>query len=383
MGEALVNPPLVQWALDRSGLEKETVAKRLGVPLERLEAWVDGDSKPTVRQASMLASVLSVPIGYLYLREPPAEDFPIPDFRTVQDASSRVDANTRDLLKDIQFKRDWFEDYRIANGFDKLSFVGKFSIEDSNAEISEDIRSVLGSYDPELFAHHFSTEVFLTRMMAAVESAGVWVMRSSVVGNNTHRALSVNAFRGFAISNDILPIVFINGADAVAAQVFTLAHELCHIWIGSTDINSTDLEKLDFGAKSKVEVKCNAVAAEFLLPEETFRAQWRSGLPLTDQISLLAARFSVSRIVIARRASDLGLVPFDEYHEFFRVEQTRWSRLRRSPGGDFYRTIPVRNGRTFTNAVVREAMKGSMLLRDASRLLGVKPAKIRNLGVSA
>lgn len=90
-------------------------------------------------------------------------------------------------------------------------------------------------------------------------------MRSGIVGNNTHRPLDVAEFRGFAISHPLAPLVFINSADAPAARLFTLMHELAHIWVGSSGISNASP-----GNARREEVFCNAVAGEFLAPHDVF-----------------------------------------------------------------------------------------------------------------
>lgn len=61
-------------------------------------------------------------------------------------------------------------------------------------------------------------------------------MRTGVLGYSNRDRLDADEFQGFAVSDPFAPIVFINDEDAKAAQIFTLAHELAHIWIGETGI---------------------------------------------------------------------------------------------------------------------------------------------------
>jgi Zn-dependent peptidase ImmA (M78 family) len=197
-------------------------------------------------------------------------------------------------------------------------------------------------------------------------------MRSGIVGNNTRRKLDVGEFRGFAISDSLAPVVFINSADAPAARLFTLVHELAHLWLGSSGISNAAP-----ASTRREEIFCNAVAGEFLAPREAFIGQWEasvSDLPL--RLSELAARFHVSTLVIARRALDLGLIDSATYSEHYRAALERFRQLH-SGGGNFYRNAGAKNSTRFARAVIAEALGGRLLMRDAARLLGVQPAKIK------
>ncbi len=307
MSKALTNATMLQWAMQRSGLPPEVVAKRLSISVDRLTSWLEGADRPTFKQAQDLALALHVPFGYLFLEHPPAEELPIPDLRTVgNDPARRLDINFRDLLSDVLFKRDWFREYLEESDDRKLSFVGSFQAGADAKHVAADMRRVLFGAGEMPTARNW--EEHLRNLMISAEDAGIWVMRNGVVGNNTHRPLSVQQFRGFAISDPIAPLIFINGKDAKAAQIFTFAHELAHIWLGSTGISNVLIGEADYGVHSAIEQKCNKIAAEFLVPEAGFATQWRSDDTLNSNADRLSRYYRVSRIVVVRRAFDFGLI---------------------------------------------------------------------------
>jgi Zn-dependent peptidase ImmA (M78 family) len=216
--------------------------------------------------------------------------------------------------------------------------------------------------------------VYFRALIEAAERAGVLVMRSGMVGNNTHRKLDVSEFRGFAISDPVVPVVFINSSDAPAARLFTLLHELAHIWLGSSGISN-----LAPGNSRREEVLCNAVAGEFLAPRELFLQLWAASPgELHEKVIALARRFHVSRLVVLRRALDLNLIGRATYDEHYLAELAAF-RAQEGGGGNFYRNAAAKNSLRFSQAVVTEALSGRLLLRDAGRLLGVQPSKIREL----
>jgi Zn-dependent peptidase ImmA (M78 family)/transcriptional regulator with XRE-family HTH domain len=377
MAEALVKKELLRWARERADLSIDALAEKVGTRPARLESWETGEKRPTFKQAQRLANVTHVPFGYLFLDSPPDDDINLPDLRTVGgEPPQPFNAESKDLIEDILFKHDWFKEYLLDQGAEALPFVGRFALDASPSAIAQDIRRTLRL---EAVAEQSGnwTE-YLRRLLSQAESAGIWMMRSGTVGSNTHRPLLVEQFRGFAIADSIAPLVFINGKDATAAQIFTFAHEVGHIWLGQSGVSNVPISRTHFREAPQVEVVCNAVAAEVLVPSNIFRRVWNRSRSVEENVNALSALFKVSRIVIARRSLDHGFITQRVYDAFFAGEKARWQEEadEGASGGDFYRTLPIKMGRRFTNAVVSSAVRGDLLLRDAARLLNTKPATV-------
>ncbi|NKK90905.1 ImmA/IrrE family metallo-endopeptidase [Rhizobium leguminosarum bv. viciae] len=375
MTDAMINEKVLAWAVDRAELPLDVVAKNVNVKPERLVAWIGGEERPTFRQAQSLSSALHIPFGYLFLKEPPEERLAIPDLRTVGGYPARkLDLNFRDLLNDVLFKRDWFRDFVRDHTGRELGFVGKYGAGDNTRTVAADMRQVLyGENGPSQTGNW---EEHLRMLIDKAEAAGIWVMRNGIVGSNTHRPLSVSQFRGFAIADNIVPLIFINGKDAKAAQIFTFAHELAHLWLGERGVSNVQLGDADYGVYQKIEQKCNEIAAEFLIPAAGFPAQWRGADTLSDNADRLSRIYKVSRIVIVRRALDLGLIDQANYARFYAIEAARWSDTKAGDGGSFHNDLPLRNGQRFTRAVVSQAISGVLLLRHAASLLNAQPTTI-------
>ncbi|QIL73500.1 ImmA/IrrE family metallo-endopeptidase [Diaphorobacter sp. HDW4B] len=367
---ALINPSQLRWARVRLGATIDEVAHRAGVKPEQLSLWEQNEGRPTFRQAQTLAQSLHTPFGYLFLATPPAEILPLPDLRTVAGASApQPSVNLLETIRIALQRQEWFLEYLKDYEHEALPFVGRFSIEADPRVVAADIRSTL---DIDLEHGQRTWEVYARELIDAAERVGILVMRSGIVGNNTHRKLDVGEFRGFAISDPLAPVIFINSADAPAARLFTFVHELAHIWVGTSGIsNSTP------GNGKHAEVFCNAVAGEFLVPRDMFLKLWKAH---TGEIPVLVAnlsrQFHVSGLVIMRRALDLGLINRDTYSDYYLTTLANF-RQKESNGGNFYRTAGAKNSLRFAQAVVTEALSGRLLLRDAGRLLGVQPDKIR------
>jgi Zn-dependent peptidase ImmA (M78 family) len=209
----------------------------------------------------------------------------------------------------------------------------------------------------------------LRALQKQAEESGILVVVSGIVGNNTHRKLDVEEFRGFVLVDAYAPLVFINGADGKAAQMFTLAHELAHLWLGRS--TAFDLHNLQ-PANDKVEQACNRIAAEFLVPADELREFWKQASQKPNRFEAIAWHFKVSEIVAARRALDLGFITQDDFLEFYKKYRSQERVPGRSQeGGDFYATQKLRLGRPFAEAIVRAVREGRLLYDEAYQLTGL------------
>ncbi len=364
-----VAPSMLRWALDRAGLDTET--KRYA----RFEQYASGEKPPTLRQLEEFASATHVPFGYLFLPEPPQESVPIPDYRTLGDSGvSDPSANLLDTIYEAQMRQDWYREYAQSQDADRLDFFSSATVDDSPREIAQQIREAL-DFSMERRSRFRTWEEALRYLIDAVEELGVLVMVSSVVGNNTHRSLSVDEFRGFTLGDPFASVIFVNGADSKSAQMFTLMHELAHVWLGESGVSSEDLES---SSELRNERWANSVAAEVLIPLAQIRSEYGGSLTSTE-VSRLAKRYKSSTLVVLRRIFDAHLIDWDTYISSYRAEERRLKDLRdqqkkQGSGGDYYNTHPLQIGQQFSRAVIIDAYEGRTLYRDAFRLLGTVKA---------
>jgi Zn-dependent peptidase ImmA (M78 family) len=271
---------------------------------------------------------------------------------------------------DIILKQQWYRDYLLEQGSPRLAFAGRFSIRDATEEVAENIRGVL-HIDASLRENCNGWDEFLAAIVRNAEASGMLVMRSGIVASNTHRRLSVEEFRGFAISDPIAPLAIINASDSRSAQIFTVAHEIAHVWLGRSGISNENLGDPEIASNNAVERFCNAVAAEVLAPAADFSDLWDESRPLEENVTIASRHFKVSRVVILRRALDLGRISRKQYAQQYEREMQTSRGTSGTKGGHFYRTTLARNSPTFTNAVVQGTLVGHVLYRDAARLLNV------------
>lgn len=364
-----VNHKLIRWALERSGRSVEGLARQF----PKLGKWESGETQPTLKQLEALAKKTWTPLGYFFLPEPPQEKLPIPDFRTVSDRPvGSASPNLIDTLHTMQRRQVWMRDYLIDRGHDPLPFIASANLREPPVAVAQRIRQVIGAGDGWASQHGTWSDA-LRHLREVIEEAGILVAINGVVGNDNHRKLDTEEFRGFVLMDNYAPLIFVNGSDAKSAQMFTLAHELAHLWVGESALfNLSNMEPSEFA----VEQFCNKVAAEFLVPAREFENYWPRARQEAEPFHAIARYFKVSPIVAARRAQDLGLIQQADFLTFFRSyqEDERRKAARTSGGGNFYQTQNVRLGKRFARAVALAAKEGRLLYRDAYRLTGLHGA---------
>lgn len=365
-----VQPKLLRWARQRVSLSPDELASSMKRPLEEVVEW-EQSGAITLARLKQLARITHTPLGYLFLQEPPDDSLPIADFRTTaKGASGRPSPDLLDTLYLCQRRQAWYREYLISEDAQPLSFVGSVTISAEPYEVARRIGRVIKLNTTARSNLPTWTEA-LRDLVERIEDAGILVMRSSIVGNNTHRKLDVDEFRGFALSDVYAPLIFVNAADAKAAQMFTLAHELTHIWLGQSGISDVQIR-----SDNENERFCNLVAAELLVPMVEFIALWQHSDDVDIEVQKLAKHFKVSALVLLIRALEAGSVSYDQFHELYSSELTKQRGAPTGTGGDFYRTQGSRLGRQFSEAVVVSALTGQLTYTEAFRLLGVKSEKV-------
>jgi Zn-dependent peptidase ImmA (M78 family)/DNA-binding XRE family transcriptional regulator len=384
MNEAFITPGNLAWARTRAGLSAEELAAKQHVPAEKLLGWERGEARPSLRQAEALATHLHVPVGYLFLSTPPVESPAIPDFRSGYAGRGKgLSLELRDVIDEAQRRQDAYRDIIEEDGAELLPFIARFDARGDPAEIAADMRVTLGIGE-DFPRHSRDWRDHLGRLARAAEDAGILVFRSGIVGSNSHRRLSTEEFRGFVLSDDLAPIIFINAADYKAAQIFTFAHELAHLWLGESGISNQGVDGFTRDADAAVERLCDKAAAEFLVPVDSFIDNWKRDADPVAELQRLARFYRVSAIVILRRAYELGLVGKGQFISL--LEEARGFRSEHDErseegGGDFYATLGVRNGERFTSVILGALRGGRLLYREAALLLDVHPSTLGSLEV--
>lgn len=360
-----VKPALLRWARERARYGREGLSKRF----PKIEAWERGEVQPTLKQLKAFAKATHAPFGYFFLTEPPVESIPIPDFRTV--ANLPLDRPTLDLIDTIDLceeRQDWYRDFAQAEQEPQLEFVGSARVSDDIVETAAQMRHALGIDLGERAGLATWTDA-LRRLIEQAEACGILVMISGVVGSNNRRRLDPQEFRGFALADPWAPLVFVNGADTKAAQMFTLAHEFAHLWLGRSGISDTDARRIP---SQESERWCNRVAAELLVPSAVLRDELDPSASLKRELNRLARRYKVSTLVILRRIHDAGRISRKELGAAYDAEVSRLQLMQKDGCGNPYSTLHVRVSKRFARALMVSVLEGGTSFTEAFRMLGLK-----------
>ena len=380
---AYITPNVLKWARESASIAEEVAAAKVSVSVGKLKEWEEGFSQPTIRQAQTLAKAYKRPFALFFLPDIPRDFQPLQDFR--KNDSEPLGTASLFIIREIQQKQAWISEVNRENNERKVSFVGKFSTSDSPIKVAFDILNTLG-----ISPINYKTENPIREWIDKAETNGIYISRTSFIHSNLK--LDSEEVQGFAIADPYAPFVFINSDDWNSSQLFTLVHELAHIWIAETGIsNEIGIYTKDKGKFNTTELFCNEVAANALIPENFIRSLQDNFFESSLEISKVSRRLGVSSFAFLVRALNLDLISFSsykelknkaniEYNAFLKREEDRKAKQKDNTGGPNYFLLQLnRNSRLFTQTVLDAFRSGSIEPTQASSLLNVQVNKFSKL----
>lgn len=396
-----INPAVLEWARTTAGLSLEEAAQRVGLSdsqkasaAEKLEAIERGERGPTPTQLGKMASIYHRPLLALYMSEPPrpadrGEDFRATTAPIASSEAARLDALVRDVRARHAILRDLMTDDEDSA---PRTFVGSLQITTPILPAAAYVRKALGMVDENDARRNASKpEDLFAELRRRVEALGIFVILLGDLGNY-RTAIPPSVFRGFAVADDLAPLIVINDQDAKAAWAFTLIHELLHVFVGSTGVSGAPTTIPPRTPAARVERFCNDVAGEVLLPAHAL-ARIEPAHTAKDVIELAEALSNVWKVSTAMAAYRLwrtGKANADAYGEAVRMLAERW-RLHRQrekekdkakdsdTGPNFYIVRRHRLGEALINFVGRNLRADTVTHTTAAKVFGVRPGSVEGL----
>ena len=360
-----VQPAIINWALSQTSEEK------LGAKLmENIKHWLDGTKSPTFNQIEDFSKKSHIPLGYFFLQTPPIEQVGLLEYRTLDSLElANPSRNLIDIIHEMEAIQDWMIDYRKEYNYDTNVVVSSLKGNTDIMVIADNIRKDLG-LDIEWYRECGSSAEAFNKVRARLEECGVIVMMSGIVGKNTHRTLDINEFRAFAMVNEWAPLIFINGADSLGGRLFSLLHETVHLWLGENDLYND--RRYTTEKVKPIEVICNAVAGEILVPRQVFLQCWEKDAndDVYVKIKELTKIFRCSESVLARRALDNQKINKAIYNKVVSdaIQAYIESKQEKSSGGDYYRVARSKLDGAFVRALCESVNRGRTSYTEAYRL---------------
>lgn len=383
--KAYITPKVLKWARESARMTGETAAAKIAVSVDKLIEWEEGTSQPTIRQAQTLAKAYKRPFALFFLPDIPRDFQPLQDFRIT--GSKPLTTSSVFIIREIQQKQAWIRDAYEDTYEAKLPFVGRFSIKDNPQKVAADILKTLNVHPAG-----YNTENPIKEWIDAAERAGIFISRTSFI--HSRLKLDSDEIQGFAIADEFAPFVFVNSDDWTAPQLFTLLHELAHIWISETGISNEVEPQLKNKDKfHPVEIFCNEVAANALMPTEIIENLDANTFQTAKDAFTISRKLGISSFALLVRAFRLNIINLATYQKLKKEADHDYStflnreeekRLKQKAnvkqGGPNYFLLHVnRNSRLFTQTVLDAFRSGLIEPTVASSLLNVQVNKFPKL----
>ena len=362
-----VKPELLRWARERADADVESLVEKF----PKYRQWESGEIRPTYRQLEDFAKAAHAGIGHFFSSEPPEEAFPLTEINTISGRPlRRPSPELIDTIYLCQLRQDWYREFVRLKDEDPSPFIGSAKMDDDAALVAEQI---LHAFDLKKRSVSLNLNGLLQVLIERADMIGVLVMMSGVAINNTHRILNPKEFRGFALPDPLAPLIFINGADTKEAQLFTLAHELAHLWLNKAGFSDGRPEVL---SQQLIEDQCDKIAVEILVPLTARFKEFQKGRGQLKTVADIQQLFRVTSSVAIHwvNCADKYLQErrMGTYGREFRHIGDRQKKYSK---GSYYSILTSRLGGRFASAVVTDTLEGRTLFRDALHLLGISKMK--------
>ena len=386
----LVSHEILSWARETAGLSLSEAVHKLGIgdargvsAVDRLAAIEAGEVEPSRPLLLKMAQHYRRPLVTFYMSAPPRKGDRGEDFRNVPDRHTHSEALVDALVRDIRARQNMVRSVLVdEEEATPLPFIGSMKMGDGVGAVLASLRQII-QIDLSEFRAQASPESAFALLRSRVEAAGVFVLLMGNLGSH-HTAIDVEAFRGFALADDVAPFVVLNDQDAKSAWSFTLIHELAHLWLGTTGVSGVF-------ADAQIEKFCNDVAGSFLLPANELPLV---GVDLNTDVETAGRRIGefaeqrhLSRSMVAYSLLRAGSLTDDTWSTLtgrFRAQwrQSRDARREREKDGtgpSYYIVRRHRLGSALLHFVSRNMSDGALTPTKASQVLGVKPRNVAPL----
>lgn len=378
---AYVNYKMLVWARSETpfGTTSDVANHISGFRSEVIDKWERGEELPSITEAKKLANLYKVPFATFYLSNPPEKKTKAyTDRRTYNDTVYRE--TSYELWSEIgriTGNRQILVNLSDDTEYRSLPSVGPKL---SEKQIADVIRKYFELDLPFKNKSAYRNNGF-NYYRALLEHYGIMVAQITGV--------SLSEMRGISMYYDTFPIIAINNKDFERAKVFSLFHEVAHLVR-----RSSSLCLIDFDERNDEEEKiCDRIAAEVLMPEESFRYVSSNALNLYGDWSDLclisiADKYAVSTFSVVRRLRELDIINGSDYYSIYKrisdsFKEEQDSIIQNKKDREFkvkyYITYLSKEGYLFPKKVLSAYSRGDISYGEMCSTLSIKGKHISNI----
>lgn len=371
-----LNLKALKWARQNINLKPEELPSKLF--REQIKEIESGKKKLTLIQANKLAKCYGVSV-YFFYQAPKHEKFitEIPDFRSASHQKN-YSSSLRMLIQKMKQRQDWLREYLQTEKAKPLSFVGSYNVKAKSQKLADDIiKTFFNSRDEfNKFKKGKDKKDFLNEFIKKLSMHNIIVLKCASFNNNS---IHQKEAQGFLLVDKYAPFIFINSKDHPTAQIFTLMHELAHLFIGEEGVSGGLLKK---NHSSKIETFCNEVASKTLLSDKELEKNLK---PVADQaIRDVSKKHFISSLSILLRLKSSKKITTNQFNKMWEdskkeIQDYFEKQNHKSGGGHYYNTHLSRTNKKFIQIVYNAYRSESISGATASFLLNIKYNKLKPL----
>ena len=357
-----VNTERLLFARTHYGLTPEDVHSKTKIKVDSIRNFEAGTLNPSYAELSTLAKVYKRPLLYFFFVEPPQPDALQGAFRSIeQELGLSFDLQGRLMLeKANEYRMNLAE---LFTGTDHPVFhqlLEEFQVR-NETQLLAFLREKLNlSLDAQ--KNKFSrSDALLEYIREQLYSIGIYVFKDS---------FKADAVSGLCLFDNNFPIILLNNKTTFTRQLFTVFHEIFHLWRKEVDI---------YIPKSNEEKACDRFASEFLIPSDDFTKQINRAGDCENQsiIETLASSYKVSPEAIAYKLRALDRIS-TEFYQSIRHDGIRKMNTT-SSGGNFYYTRMSYLGKPYLKQVFTKYYDGKISTAAVGKYTGLKATHVAKL----
>ncbi len=394
-----VNIETLKWARENAGFTQNDVPDFDSNDIKKIEK---GKKNITLKEANTLANNYGVSIHIFSLPPKVSLDSSIKDFRKLPDSKKHVySKELRLFINKMKYRQEWMRDYLKEENVSPLSFIGSVNVKNTNLQsVAEEIVKTFFQSRQKYF-NFFRTkkkiketlkdrkktkEQFLNDLIKRLADYGIITLKCKGFDNNNK--IDLEDARGFVLIDKYVPFIFINSSDHITAQIFTLMHEIVHIFIGEEGV-SGNLVKNN---SNQIELFCNQVASRILLPEKDLNITSIDKHFFENKIRKISTSFFISKLSVLLRLKEISLITsknFDKKWNEYQKDMKEWiktqeenkekNKERNTNSGNYYNTAISRRNRQFIKSVYGAYQHKSITASQALSLLDVNMKTLKKL----